>query len=110
MFENVKNEKMLEARGTGRKDYSMKIKICKICGKKIPDGEEHYIQFKGEVCGSCFVEELKKSKEQWIKDHPCPFKYLREGLETCRQITYEEIFKGQCVGEKNCPIYNGGMK
>jgi hypothetical protein len=45
----------------------------------------------------------------FIQRNPCPFKYKRDDLETCRAIAYDVLFKAQCVGENNCPIYKGGM-
>jgi hypothetical protein len=93
----------------------MTEKICAICGKSIAEGYEHYIQFKGEVCESCFVTEIKKAKEQWVKDHPCPFKTTGTGSPQCKLIMEGTgitgmIFYGLCIKEQNCPIYNGGMK
>jgi hypothetical protein len=46
--------------------------------------------------------------ESFIKENPCPFKESESTV--CRLMPYKPLLKIQCVGEKKCPIYNGGMK
>lgn len=71
-----------------------------------------------KVCYSCFMKEQEKAKEQWRKDHPCPFKMETVAVNSATgkvgEITTVCTLQGRyskgCIGEKNCPIYNGGMK
>jgi hypothetical protein len=90
-----------------------------------------------KLCAVCFSRELDKVKDLWIQGHPCPFK--KEGHKeivdmACSMEAQEAKIKRDgdiyfysdprtvcklmpfnprldtCVGEKICPVYNGGMK
>ena len=112
--------------------------LCKKCGINIDNESDlpYYIQGVGPVCTKHFIEELEKSRQQRIKDHPCPFKMKWAKMKTpdsgkepptldwndliycCRIMrgggldikTGKMIETNECIGEENCPIYNGGIE
>ena len=106
---------------------------CDKCGKEIKEGMQYWVSPNKQYCSNCFIKELEKTRAEWIKKHPCPFKlkwarqHTPDGggaprldwddlMDVCRIIhgggmtaTGKIIDTNECIGEKNCPIYNGGV-
>lgn len=106
-----------------------KIK-CDDCGKESEyfDNEAEVMYHPGpgkKLCAVCFAKELDKMKDLWIQGHPCPFKEIIHPheettgpLPRTTDMNRPETgcilvwpgYRRYCVGEKTCPIYNGGVK
>lgn len=112
--------------------------ICDVCRVGFDDDSMmHYLPNGKKVCSQCFVKELKKGEEKWIEENPCPFKvvghkeivdmaaspeaqqkmieergtvyFYSEPRTVCKLMPFNPLLD-TCIGEKNCPIYNGGVR